>query len=469
MKFHIIAAVDDNFGLGFNSYIEGQYISGSVPWYNSTDLKSFRNHTLNSTIIMGRHTWASLPKKLDRRRHVIVTSQSLESIQAMHDNSQDVITAPTLAAALMLSVNDERVFVIGGAQLYLEALTTCRHMCDKVYINHIRGTYQCNVFFPIDKLLELPHIKSVIGETTEINSLYYTLVPQHGEFQYLNLMEQIMKHGDTRMDRTKTGIRSVFGTRMEFDMRQGFPLLTTKQTWFTGIKKELLFFLSGKTDTKILEAQGVNIWKGNTSKEFLTKSGLPWREGDMGPGYSHQWRHAGAPYYGCDVDYSGCGVDQIAELVDGIKNDPYGRRHIIDAWSVPDIKDMALPPCHCFVQFYVGNDENGNPTYLDCLLHQRSADMFLGVPFNIASYSMLLHLVAHVTGLTARKFIHSLGDAHIYSTHFEAVNQQLQRGPFEFPTLKISDTVTDITSCSESDIKLLNYKSWGKITAVMAV
>lgn len=459
MKFSIIAAVDRNNGLGcatFNS--DGLYQSGTIPWSNKEDLLFFRQTTLNSTIIMGRHTWESLPRKLDHRTHIVVTSRAIPDIE----------TSTSLYGALQLAGTlNQPIFVIGGAQLFLEALTIYWHMIDTIYLSRIPGDYNCNVFFPIRALGPLENTSIIEGTTLLVNKLIPTR--NHGEYQYLNLLQHIMDVGDVRMDRTQTGTKSVFGEKMEFDLRDGFPLLTTKRTWFTGIKKELLFFISGKTDTKILEVQGVNIWKGNTSKAFLEKSKLPWREGDMGPGYSHQWRHAGALYHGCDADYQGQGVDQLAELIHGIKNDPYGRRHIIDSWSVPDIKDMALPPCHCFVQFYVSNNELGQPTFLDCLLHQRSADMFLGVPFNIASYSMLLLIVAHITGLTARKFIHSLGDAHIYSTHYEAVTEQLKRRPFSFPTVTINPEVTDIDSLQESDITLSNYKCWDKITAVMAV
>ena len=459
MKFSIIAAVDRNNGLGCATFTpDGLYQSGTIPWSNKEDLLFFRQTTLNSTIIMGRHTWESLPRKLDHRTHIVVTSKDIPDIE----------TSTSLYGALQLAGTlNQPIFVIGGAQLFLEALTIYWHMIDTIYLSRIPGDYNCNVFFPIRALGPLENTSIIEGTTLLVNKLIPTR--NHGEYQYLNLLQHIMDVGDVRMDRTQTGTKSVFGEKMEFDLRDGFPLLTTKRTWFTGIKKELLFFISGKTDTKILEVQGVNIWKGNTSKAFLEKSKLPWREGDMGPGYSHQWRHAGALYHGCDADYQGQGVDQLAELIHGIKNDPYGRRHIIDSWSVPDIKDMALPPCHCFVQFYVSNNELGQPTFLDCLLHQRSADMFLGVPFNIASYSMLLLIVAYITGLTARKFIHSLGDAHIYSTHYEAVTEQLKRRPFSFPTVTINPEVTDIDSLQESDITLSNYKCWDKITAVMAV
>lgn len=297
----------------------------------------------------------------------------------------------------------------------------------------------------------------------------------HPEHQYLDLLTDILTAGEVRDDRTKTGTHSIFGPQLVFDLRDGFPLLTTKKMWFEGVKKELLFFLSGKTDTKILEAQGVNIWKDNTTTEYLAKYKLPWREGDMGPGYGHQWRHVGAEYKGCDVDYTGRGVDQIQSLIHGLKNDPFGRRHILSAWDAANIHLMALPSCHCFVQFYVGLEScedtrsGKKPKYLDCMLHQRSGDMFLGVPFNIASYALLMEILGQLTGLIPRKFIHNLGDAHIYSNHVDQVLEQVERTPYPFPKIRFLSPITDINAIPADQIVLDGYVSHPKLTGEMAV
>lgn len=293
---------------------------------------------------------------------------------------------------------------------------------------------------------------------------------QHPEVQYLDLLLDILISGEKRPDRTGVGTKSIFGPRLEFDLREGFPLLTTKKMWFDGIAQELLFFISGKTDTKLLEAQGVNIWKENTSAEYLAKYKLPWREGDMGPGYSFQWRHAGADYKGCDYDYTGQGVDQLQNLIEGLKKDPFGRRHIISSWDVKNIHLMALPPCHCFVQFYVGCEEDSTqPKFLDCCLYQRSGDMFLGVPFNIASYALLTEIIGHITGLIPRKFIHNLGDAHIYLNHIEQVNEQIHRIAYPLPRVRFLRQIKDIDDLKLEDIKLENYKCHKKLTGAMAV
>ena len=289
---------------------------------------------------------------------------------------------------------------------------------------------------------------------------------QHPEEAYLNLLRKILNEGDKRPDRTGVGTLSLFAQRMEFDLEKGFPLITTKRVWFKAIVEELLFFISGKTNTKILEATGINIWKGNTSAEFLASRKLEYAEGDMGPGYSFQWRHAGAPYSGCNETYSGMGVDQLSKLIDGLKADPYGRRHIVSAWNVADIDKMALPPCHILYQFYVSDG------HLDCMFYQRSADMFLGVPFNIASYALLTIIIGRLTGYRPRRLIAELGDAHIYLNHIEQVKEQLDRSPYLLPTVILDERIdinSSIDDIRSTDIKLEGYSSWPAIKAEMAV
>lgn len=284
----------------------------------------------------------------------------------------------------------------------------------------------------------------------------------HSEQQYLNLLNQILSEGETRTDRTGTGTKSIFGASMKYDLRNEFPLITTKQVSFNVILKELLFFISGKTDTKILESQGVNIWKGNTSKEFLEKRNLPYREGDLGAGYPWQWRHIGEVYEGCDKEYKG--IDQLQNVIKSIKEDPFSRRHIVSSWDVVNIDKMALPPCHCFFQFYVSNDG-----YLDCQMYQRSADMFLGVPFNIASYALLTIIIAHLTNLKPRYYHHVLGDAHIYLNHIDQVKEQIGREPYPFPTVTVNTHVESIDDFKLTDFTLQNYRHHPKLNGKMAI
>jgi thymidylate synthase len=270
-----------------------------------------------------------------------------------------------------------------------------------------------------------------------------------------------------RGDRTGTGTLSKFGTQMRFSLRDGtLPLLTTKRVFWRGVAEELLWFVSGNTDGNDLAAKNIHIWEGNGSREFLDQRGLTEREvGDLGPVYGFQWRHFGAKYVDMHTDYAGQGVDQLAECIDKIKNSPNDRRIIMSAWNPADLNEMALPPCHMFCQFYVANGE------LSCQMYQRSADMGLGVPFNIASYALLTHMMAHVCGLKAGDFIHTIGDAHVYSNHVEALQEQLKRSPRAFPKLIIKDPTKErgIDDFVYDDFEVIGYKPQKTIKMQMAV
>nr|XP_014436999.1 thymidylate synthase [Pelodiscus sinensis] len=243
-----------------------------------------------------------------------------------------------------------------------------------------------------------------------------------------------------------------------------FPLLTTKRVFWKGVLEELLWFIQGSTNAKELSAKGVKIWDANGSRDFLDKQGFSKREeGDLGPVYGFQWRHFGAEYKDMNADYSGQGVDQLQNVIDTIKNNPDDRRIIMCAWNPKDISLMALPPCHALCQFYVLNGE------LSCQLYQRSGDMGLGVPFNIASYSLLTYMIAHVTGLKPGEFIHTLGDAHIYLNHVEPLKIQLQREPRPFPKLKILRKVENISDFKADDFQIEDYNPHPAIKMEMAV
>ncbi len=262
--------------------------------------------------------------------------------------------------------------------------------------------------------------------------------------QYLDLLNRVLTEGIHKEDRTGTGTISVFGHQMRFNLEEGFPVLTTKKLHLKSIIYELLWFLNGDTNVKYLQDNGVRIWN-----EWADENG------DLGPVYGAQWRSW--------PDYNGGHIDQIAEVVDMIKNNPDSRRIIVSAWNVADIPNMKLPPCHAFFQFYVANGK------LSLQLYQRSADIFLGVPFNIASYALLLKMMAQVTGLEAGDFVHTLGDAHIYTNHLEQVNLQLTREPRKLPTMKINPDVKDIFSFQYSDFELVDYDPHPHIKGVVAV
>ena len=261
---------------------------------------------------------------------------------------------------------------------------------------------------------------------------------------YLELLSHVRKMGVFRGDRTGTGTQSVFGHQMRFDLSQGFPVLTTKKLHLTSIIHELLWFLAGDTNIKYLRDKGVSIWDKWADEN-----------GDLGPVYGYQWRSWPTP--------DGGKVDQIAQVVDDIRNNPNSRRHVVCAWNVANVNQMALPPCHCLFQFYVADCK------LSCQLYQRSCDIFLGVPFNIASYALLTMMVAQVTGLEPGDFIHTLGDAHLYTNHFDQADLQLARQPLDLPSMRINSDVDDLFSFTFEDFELIGYDAHPHIAALVAV
>lgn len=287
---------------------------------------------------------------------------------------------------------------------------------------------------------------------------------QHAEYQYLDLLKKIIDQGEVRTDRTGVGTVGLFGCSMRFDLSETFPLLTTKRVFWRGVVEELLWFIKGDTNSNHLNEKGVAIWNANGSKAFLESRGLGHREeGDLGPVYGFQWRHFGAKYVDMHTDYTGQGFDQLADCIHKIKTNPTDRRIIMSAWNPADLSLMALPPCHMFCQFYVANGK------LSCLMYQRSCDMGLGVPFNIASYALLTCMVAQVCGLQPGEFVHMLGDTHIYSNHLEPLKTQLERKPRSFPKLVINPEKKDIDSFVFEDFKLEGYDPYPNIKMEMAV
>lgn len=262
-------------------------------------------------------------------------------------------------------------------------------------------------------------------------------------------------------------IHSVFGAQMRFDLRDGtLPLLTTKRVFWRGVAEELLWFISGSTNAELLRDKGIHIWDGNASKEFLESRGLGHREeGDLGPVYGFQWRHFGAEYKDMHADYTGQGVDQLAECIDKIKNNPEDRRIILSAWNPQALSSMALPPCHMMCQFYVDTNKNE----VSCHMYQRSADMGLGVPFNIASYALLTHMVAQATGRKPGELVHTLGDAHVYLNHIEPLQEQLERSPRPFPKIQINPEKKGIDDFVYEDFKVIGYHPFKAISMKMAV
>lgn len=290
--------------------------------------------------------------------------------------------------------------------------------------------------------------------------------------QYLDLCSYILENGEDREDRTGTGTRSVFGYQSRYSLLDGFPMLTTKKMFLRPIAEELLWFIKGDTNIKYLVDRNVRIWNewpyedfkktndynGESLDEFVemikTDDEFAQKHGNLGPVYGAQWR---------DFNYEG--VDQLSKLEDSLKNNPFSRRHIICAWNPAQVDNMALPPCHSFLQFYVSADQK----YLSCQLYQRSADVFLGVPFNIASYALMTAMLAQVCGYEAKEFVHTIGDAHIYKDHFDVVKTQLEREPLQKCKLILNKDIKSIFDFTIDDIKIENYNSHGKLVGKVSV
>ena len=290
--------------------------------------------------------------------------------------------------------------------------------------------------------------------------------------QYLDMCRYILEHGEDRPDRTGTGTRSVFGYQTRYDLREGFPLLTTKKMYLRPIAEELLWFIKGDTNIKYLVDRIVKIWNewpyedfkksedfnGETLEEFVEKikndDEFAKKHGNLGPVYGAQWRN-----------FNNEGTDQLMKLIDSLKNNPFSRRHIISAWNPSQVDEMALPPCHTLMQFYVSSDKK----YLSCQLYQRSADTFLGVPFNIASYALLTCMLAQVCGYEPKEFIHTIGDAHIYKDHFDVVKTQIEREPLPLPHLVLNKDIDNLFDFKIEDIKLEGYQSHGSLKGKVSV
>jgi len=402
----------------------------------------------------------------------------------------EVLIAKSLEEAIQqLSVSPytetiEHIFVIGGAAAFAEALGSSTIVCDTIHLTRVHSPIDCDVFIPdIDdnhfaltglqpKVVEnFVEYQFLTYQNRQLHNLVRSCRPtsmvttRHEEYQYLDSIRDIIATGLGRDDRTGVGTISKFGTVSRWNLRDNiFPLLTTKRVFWRGVAEELLWFIEGNTSAKPLQDKDIHIWDGNASREFLDKTGLGHREvGDLGPVYGFQWRHFGAAYKDMHADYTGQGVDQLQQVIHSLKNKPDDRRIILTAWNPAALKEMALPPCHMFAQFYVANGE------LFCQMYQRSGDMGLGVPFNIASYSLLTRLLAQVCGLQAGEFIHVIGDAHVYKNHVEPLLQQLEREPRPFPKLIIDPSIKDIDAFKFEHFKIENYNPHPPIKMEMAV
>ncbi len=452
------------------------------------DLLFFKNITSSTDdkkniIIMGYNTWISIQDKpLKNRINIILTKDkkkiNIEKDIYVFDNF------PELFRWLMKNtIIYNRIFVIGGSSIFDQILTKYRFMINNIYITEVHKKYYSKEkyklsyfndkledfsFSEIEKLnlLNESSIYNIEKKNYENTNVRYTFLlgamqkKNNSEKQYLNLLKDIIKENNIKISRNSK-VYSKFGVHMEFNLLDGFPLLTTKKMPWKTILRELIWFINGETDNKVLNEKNVHIWDLNSTKEFLESRKLSYEiEGDLGPIYGFQWRHFGAEYTDCDSDYKNKGIDQLKYVINEIKTNPTSRRIIMSSWNPIDIPKMALPPCHVMVQF------NVEPPFIDAQLYQRSGDMFLGVPFNIASYSFLLSIIGHICNYIPRKLIHVIGDAHIYENHLNAVNLQLSRTINNLPKLEIRN-LDNIDDIKEEMFKIFNYNPEPSIKAEM--
>lgn len=460
----VVSFSHDNLGIG---------IDNKIPWNIPEDLRHFKNITEGQelekpVVIMGRKTYESIPvRPLKNRFNLVVTSSPIkychlnnENLSYINLNELDGFIAPYITAK-------KPIYIIGGENIYKKYLG----VADKIHATIVYKKFETDRHFPYENFdkYEIESYGELHYSNTEkcnYRHVTYKLSGNvHNEYVYLNNIRNILVNGTSRNDRTGTGTKSIFGNQLRFDISTSLPLITTKFVGVKSIIKELLFFINGKTDTQLLEKDGVNIWKGNTSREFLDSRGLNYQEGDMGPMYGFNWRHWNAEYKGCDHDYTGKGYDQLVNLIQSIKTDPYSRRHLLTTYNPETVESSVLCECHGIaIQFYVENSS------LSCHMYQRSVDTFLGFPYNITSYSILTYLIAKLCNLVPKDLIISTGDTHIYNNHIDQVKLQLTRSPLPFPKLEVNiNQDTRLEDIKLEDFNVIGYLYHPSIKAEMAV
>ena len=438
---------------------------GNIPWKLPRDMKYFKGLTTDTynddgnlientrnAVIMGRKTYESIPEKfrpLSDRYNLVLSSNEPKNLTVDEIDHHLGINLHYMKSYKELydSIIEHRtsianIYVIGGGSIYNDFLWNedVQKMFNvkMIYVTRIRKKYECDAFFP--KIPSNYFIEDYTPDFEEDNHKYYFIryekkEQEHEEYNYLKIVKNILDNNTYKLDRTGEGILSQFGCTQRYDIYNSFPLLTTKRMFWKGIVEELLWFLRGDTNVQNLIDKGVHIWDKNSDREFLDSIGLNHRkEYDGGPIYGFNFRHFGAKYIDCNTDYTGQGVDQVSEVLRLIREEPNSRRILINLWNPSELKNVCLPACHCLYQFYVDGD------FLSCSMYQRSGDLGLGVPFNIASASLMTYIFARLTGKYPKELIHTIGDAHIYKNHVNAVNKQLKREPTPFPRVLIKNT-----------------------------
>lgn len=463
-KIKLIIAISDDNVIGSEKPINGS----SIPWKISSDMKKFKELTVGNTVVMGRKTWETIPKKfrpLPGRENVVLTRQ-------LNYVAEGAIVMHSISDVLDYWKNKSNdLWIMGGKEIY----NLFKEHVDEMHITRIHANLYNSTMVTAPNLemngdgIPKGFFKAYFeafeqNEKNEYDAHYFVFKKKLDENDldslrqraissipsepidgpYEELLRDILVNGTAKLDRTGTGTISVFGRQIRWDLSKGFPICTTKKVHLKSIIYELLWFIKGSTNIKYLNDNGVRIWN-----EWADSNG------ELGPVYGKQWRSW--------PDYKGGTIDQLQEVIDTLRENPDSRRIIVSAWNVADIPNMNLPPCHALFQFYVANGK------LSCQLYQRSADVFLGVPFNITSYALFTMMVAQVCGLELGEFIHTFGDVHIYANHIDQVVTQINRKPYPFPTMKINPNVTDINDFRFEDFQLVGYQAHSHIKGDVAV
>lgn len=447
---------------------------GKIPWTSSENSRFLNDTTTGrgkNAVIMGRKTYKNIPKKVRplSNRHNIVISQTMHQEENPLISVAESLTSALHIAGTAIKSYDE-IFVIGGEQVFIEAMTRYLYLCKKVYITKLKGDHDCDAFFPVHSLEGLKKFKDA-QLTNSFTRSYLQVNVAHPEYQYINALKRVQTEGLPRPDRTGVGVVSLFGdVRMEFDLSDSFPLLTTRKMCFVDIIQELLFFIRGETNTTELTGSTTS-WKQFTTREQLDKLGLDYEEGDMGPSYGWQWRRWGEKYLSTTGQTSKVGerqgIDQLSKLVHTLSADPFSRRHVLVSYNPTQLPETVLPPGCVFAQFYVSSDKKS----LSCAVNLRSAEMFLEVPKEIALYALLTCMLAQVLNYRAYRLIFTLGDAYIYKNHGAQVNTLVVRVPKPSPKLRFSKAhlLHRIEDFTQDVIHLDDYEYWESVPASINV
>lgn len=480
MIFSIIACCDKNYGIGKDN---------KIPWLYYKDLAFFKNKTIENTnnnkklniIIMGNNTYKSIHdnnKPLKNRLNIVLTNSNIDNFE----KKENLLYMNNIIDILLFINNNKElyndVYIIGGTQIYEQFLNY--HIITNIYLTIIEDNeYNCDKFLNFNKYkkhfkLENTNIKFDYDQNNKNKKYKLTfnkyIYINNDENQYLNTISKVLNKGIYKLDRTKIGTKSIFGKSFKYNIRNyRLPLFTHRKIFYRGIIEELLFFISGKTNTKILEDKKINIWSGNTSREFLDSRNLNHLpEGDLGAGYSFQLRHFGAEYIDCNTNYDNQGFDQLKYIINLIKTDPTSRRILFNYWNPCAFNKTSLLPCHILYQFYINTDTNE----LSCSFYQRSSDFVLAANFNVVSAAILTFMLCHITGYKPGKIIHNIGDLHIYSNHIEETKKILKNQPYNFPILYINDKdkkIKNIEDFTYNDFQILFYNSHKKYSFSMAI